>query len=121
MQVVQEKREYQRILPSDNSIEKLERNGFEWVFSSNVSAVAVRDKDLIIRFHNASIYSYANQGKNYERLLAAASKGKWVWRFLIRTNATYEKIGSLPLPDDNDMRTDEEIITKSKRAIKFIC
>lgn len=115
--VVQEKREYQRILPSDNSIAKLERNGFEWVFSSNVSAVAVRGKDLIIRFHNASIYKYPGQGKNYERLIAAASKGKWVWRFLRRPNKPYSKIGSLPLPEDT-LETDDEIVQPRKAKYK---
>lgn len=107
--VVQENRQYQRILPSDNSINILSSQGFEWVFSSNVSAVAVRGKDLIIRFHNSSIYKYPNQGINYERLMGAASKGKWVWRFLRRPNVPYEKIGSLPLPEDT-LETDEEIV-----------
>jgi len=51
LQVVQEDREYQRILPSDKSIDILEANGLEWVFSSNVSAATVRGKDLIVRFH----------------------------------------------------------------------
>jgi hypothetical protein len=107
--VVQEKRTYQRILHSDTSEKKLNEAGFETVFSSNVSAIAVRGDDLIIRFHNSSIYSYANQGKNYERMMAAASKGKWVWRFLRRPNVPYAKIGTLPLPEDTT-ETDEEII-----------
>jgi len=102
MAVVQENREYQRILPSDNSVAVLERNGFEPVFSSNVSAVATSGKDLVIRFHNGSIYSYTNQAKNYDRLIASASKGKWVWRFLRKPNVPYQKIGSLPLPEDVD-------------------
>ena len=109
MQVVQEKREYQRILPSQKSIDTLESKGFEWVFSSNVSAATVRGLDLIIRFHNGSIYSYTNKGKDFERLMGAASKGKWVWRFLRRPNVPYAKIGSLPLAEDTD-ETDTEII-----------
>ncbi len=107
--VVQENRQYQRILPSDASIIKLESQGFEWVYSSNVSAVAQRGTDLIIRFHNASIYKYPNEGKNKEQLMAAASKGKWVWRHLRRPNKPYQKIGSLPLPEDT-LETDEEIV-----------
>jgi len=107
--VVQENRTYQRILHSDASERKLNEQGFEAVYSSNVSAIAVRGKDLIIRFHNSSIYSYANQGKNYERMMAAASKGKWVWRFLIRPQVAYAKIGSLPLPEDTT-ETDQEIV-----------
>ena len=109
LNVVQEKREYQRILPSDKSIDILESNGLEWVFSSNVSAATVRGKDLIIRFHNGSIYQYPNEGKNFERLMGAASKGKWVWRFLRRPNKPYSKIGSLPLPEDTD-ESDQDII-----------
>ena len=58
MAIVNENRQYQRILFSDASIIKLKENGFEWVYSSNVSAAAVRGNDLIIRFHNSSIYKY---------------------------------------------------------------
>jgi len=108
-QVVQEKRKYQRILPSDKSIDILESKGFEWVFSSNVSAVATSGINLVIRFHNGSIYSYAGKAKDYERIMGAASKGKWVWRFLRRPQVPYQKIGSLPLAEDTT-ETDEEIV-----------
>jgi hypothetical protein len=107
--VVQENRPYRRILHSDASEKKLKELGFESVFSSNVSAATVRGKDLIIRFHNSSVYRYANQAVNYERLMGAASKGKWVWRFLRSPQVPYEKIGSLPLPEDIDV-VDEEVM-----------
>jgi len=108
---VDEKRVYKRKLFSSEAMKKLKESGYEWIFSSNVSAAAVRGNDLIIRFHNSSVYRYENQAKNYERLMAAASKGKWVWRFLRRPQVPYQKIGSLPLPDDDiDTRTDEEIM-----------
>ena len=107
--VVQENRPYQRILPSDNSIDVLQSQGFEWVFSSNVSAATTRGNNLIIRFHNGSLYSYKGQAKLYENLMAAASKGKWVWRFLRRPGVPYAKIGTLPLPEDT-IETDEEIM-----------
>lgn len=107
--VVQETRQYQRILLSDDSEAKLEAQGFEPLFSSNVSAAAQRGKDLIIRFHNGSIYSYPEQGKNYLQLIAASSHGKWVWRFLRRPQVPYAKIGSLPLPEDT-LESDEEIV-----------
>jgi hypothetical protein len=42
-------------------------------------------------------------------MMAAASKGKWVWRFLIRPQVAYAKIGSLPLPEDTT-ETDQEIV-----------
>lgn len=106
--VVQENRQYRRILPSRESIDQLEQKGFEWVFSSNVSAIAKRGKDLIIRFHNGSIYRYSDQAKNYERMMAASSKGKWVWRHLIRPGVPYSKIGALPLAEDTT-ETDDEI------------
>jgi len=107
-EVVNEKRKYQRILPSMREQAILKREGFTWVFSSNVSGVATSGRDLIIRFHNASIYSYQNQASKFEDILAAASKGKWVWRFLRRPNVPYQKIGSLPLDQDVDV-TDEEL------------
>ena len=107
--VVNEDRQYQRILPSDASILILDSAGLEWVFSSNVSAAARRGNNLIIRFHNGSMYSYAGQGKNFERLMGAASKGKWVWRFLRRPRVAFTKIGSLPLPEDT-AESDLEIL-----------
>ena len=109
MPILQETRNYQRILLSDESEAKLEAKGFEPLLSSNVSAAAQRGDDLIIRFHNGSIYSYAGQGKNYLQLIAAASHGKWVWRFLRRPQVPYAKIGSLPLPEDT-LESDEEIV-----------
>ena len=74
-QVVQENRQYQRILLSDKSDNILESAGFTTLFSSNVSATAVRGLDLIIRFHNGSIYSYFGKGKDFLKLVGASSKG----------------------------------------------
>lgn len=95
-----EVRPYQRILPSEESIDKLEQEGFEWVFSSNVSGVKAVGNDLYIRFHNGSIYRYDGMGGKFERLMAASSKGKWVWRFLRRAGVDYQKVGTLPLDED---------------------
>ena len=111
--VLQEDRKYRRILLSETSEQKLEKEGYEVLLSSNVSAAARRGKDLIIRFHNGSLYKYPNQGKNFERLVAASSHGKWVWRFLRRPNKPYQKIGSLPLPEDV-LETDEQIVRPRK-------
>jgi hypothetical protein len=116
--VVPEDRKYQRILLSDASINKLDSLGYEWVYSSNVSAATTRGNDLIIRFHNSSVYSYKGKANLYERLMGAASKGKWVWRFLRRPGVPYEKIGSLPLPEDINV-SDEEIIRPIKEP-KYI-
>ena len=109
MAVLQETRNYQRILLSDASERKLEAQGFEPLLSSNVSAAAVRGNDLIIRFHNSSIYKYMDKADMYLNLVAAASHGKWVWRFLRRPQVPYAKIGSLPLPEDT-LETDEQIV-----------
>jgi hypothetical protein len=107
--VVPEDRQYQRILMSQDSDRKLQAMGYDTFFSSNVSAGAQRGNDLFIRFHNGSVYKYPNQGKRFIELQAAASKGKWVWRFLRRPNKPYEKVGTIPLPEDT-IETDEEIV-----------
>lgn len=112
--VVPEDRPYQRILHSDASEQKLNSLGYETVFSSNVSAATTQGNDLIIRFHNASVYKYIGKANLFERLMGAASKGKWVWRFLRRPQVPFEKIGSLPLPEDI-MVSDEEIIRPVKQ------
>jgi len=117
MPILNEDRKYQRILHSKASEQKLEENGYEVLLSSNVSAAARRGDDLIIRFHNGSLYKYPNQGKNFLRLVAASSHGKWVWRFLRRPNKPYMKIGSLPLPEDR-LVSDEEIIKPRKPKYK---
>jgi hypothetical protein len=102
-------RKYQRILPSQDSIKKLESNGFEWVLSSNVSGAKEVDGDLYIRFHNGSIYKYPKRGELFDNLIAASSKGKWVWRFLRRAGVKFQKVGKLPLPEDRQV-PDSQIV-----------
>jgi hypothetical protein len=111
-------RDYQRYRHNPRERAFLGLNGLQPVLSSNVSAIGVRENnqivgdrkgtDLIIRFHNGSVYSYRNRGDDYDKILQSNSKGKWVWRFLRRTNAFYEKLGAIPLPDDIGV-TDEDI------------
>ena len=115
--VLNEDRKYRRIIHSKASEDKLVENGYEVLLSSNVSAAARRGDDLIIRFHNGSLYKYPDQGKNFLKLVAASSHGKWVWRFLRRPNKPYMKIGSLPLPEDK-LVSDEEIIKPRKPKYK---
>lgn len=105
---IDENRPYKRIIPSTRESAIMKQNGFTPLFSSNVSAASKSNEDLYIRFWNGSIYRYPNQAKNFERLVGAASKGKWVWRFLRRKNVPYQKVGSLPLDQDLDI-TDEEL------------
>jgi hypothetical protein len=101
-------RDYRRFRHNPRERAFLGLNGLQPVLSSNVSAVGVKGEDLIIRFHNGSVYAYRNRGNDYDKILQSNSKGKWVWRFLRRTNAFYEKLGMIPLPDDIGV-TDEDI------------
>lgn len=110
--ILEEKREYKRIVPTIKERGALSEKGYTWVLSSNVSAVAQQGGDLYIRFHNGSLYRYPNKANLFERILAASSKGKWVWRFLRRKNVSYEKVGTLPLDQDIDV-SDEEIIERA--------
>jgi hypothetical protein len=95
-----EDRQYQRYIHTEKEQDVLESKGFESVYSSNVSAIARDKADLIIRFHGGATYGYTGKGKLYERMMAAASKGKWVWRFLIRPRVPYYKAGSVVIPND---------------------
>lgn len=109
MAILNEDRQYKRIVPTINERTKLFNQGYTPVLSSNVSAASVKDNDLYIRFHNASIYKYPDKADLFERLMAASSKGKWVWRFLRRPKVPFVKVGKMPLEQDIDV-IDEEII-----------
>lgn len=99
-------RDYKRKRHSAEEKNILADNGLQHVLSSNVSAVANIDENLIIRFHNSSIYSYTDRGHLVDDILRSASKGKWVHRHLRRRNAAFIKIGSLPLPSDLSISDD---------------
>lgn len=101
-------RDYQRYRFTPRERSFLGLQGLQPVLSSNVAAVGVRNTELLIRFHNGSVYSYRGKADQYENILKSNSKGKWVWRNLRRKNAPYEKIGVIPLPDDIGV-TDEDI------------
>lgn len=109
MATLDENRQYKRIVPTVNERTELFNQGYTPVLSSNVSAASVKGNDLYIRFHNASIYKYPNKADLFERLIAASSKGKWVWRFLRRPKVSFVKVGKMPLEQDIDV-SDEEII-----------
>lgn len=102
------RRDYQRYRHDPNEKMFLANNGLQHVLSSNVSAFGVDGDDLIVRFHNGSLYQYTGVGDLYSSALTSNSKGKWVWRNLRRKPVMYRKIGVLPLPDDLGL-TDEEI------------
>lgn len=106
--LVDKNREYRRYAYNESEKIQLANAGLQWVLSSNVSAVGVVDDDLIIRFHNGSMYQYYGQGDKYRSILTSNSKGHWVWVNLRRKAVRYQKIGSLPFKADNQV-TDDEI------------
>lgn len=107
--VIDEKRDYQRIVPSGETRQKLRDRGFTWVFSSNVSAVREYNGNLYIRFHNGSLYKYFGKADLLEPMLNSSSKGRYVWDELRRKNVPYEKVGQMSFKDDVDV-SDEAIM-----------
>jgi hypothetical protein len=76
---------------------ELRKIGFLPLKSSNVSAIAEQEDDLIIRFHDASLYRYPNQGDLFNEMASALSPGRFVWNRLRRPMVRFEKIGALVL------------------------
>lgn len=98
---------YQRLRHTATEKIQLANNGLQWVNSSNVSAIGVSSNDLIIRFHNGSLYKYPNQAELYRPMLQSNSKGHFVWSKLRWKNVPYLKIGSLPFKDDKEVTDDD--------------
>lgn len=107
-------RTYKRYRPSSEEKIILADKGMQWVLSSNVSAIGVKDDDLIIRFQNGSLYSYSKQAKKLPNILQSNSKGKWVWAHLRRKNVPYRRIGSMPFETDTLM-SDSDMFEKIDR------
>jgi hypothetical protein len=107
--VMDEKRDYQRVLPSSKSRQALRERGMSWVLSSNVSAIGTSAKDLYVRFHNGAIYVYYKKADLFEAMYKSSSKGRFVWTQLRRTNVPYAKVGSMPLEEDKNV-SDEDIM-----------
>lgn len=98
----------QTITPSPAQKIRLANAGLQWVRSSNVSGVGVQDDNLIIRFHNGSLYAYKDKAKDFDNIMKANSKGHWVWVHLRRQQVPYMKIGSLKFDTDTGI-SDEEV------------
>lgn len=112
MRVLEDKnRDYQRIRQNIDEKIYLAEQGLQHTLSSNVSAVGVSGNDLVIRFHNGSLYRYFNYGNRFDDIMKSNSKGKWVWRYLRRAGVSYEKIGVISFPSDLDM-TDKEMFNE---------
>lgn len=107
IQLVDKGRKYKRFEYTPKEKTYLATQGLRWVLSSNVSAVGTSDTSLIIRFVNGSMYEYPNMAERYDEMFRANSKGKWVWRHIRRAGVPYRKIGSLPLPSDEELTDDE--------------
>ena len=105
--LIDKNREYKRFRPNPSEKIQLANNGLQWVLSSNVSALGVNKNDLIIRFHNGSLYLYPNQAKLFEPMLQSNSKGHFVWVKLRKPKVAYRKIGTLPFKDDEQVTDDE--------------
>ncbi len=106
-------RDYRRY--AHDAVERLAlaRRGLRPVLSSNVSAVGVFDNDLVIRFHNGSLYRYYDMAESFDSIMASNSKGRWVWNYLRRKNVPYSKT-TLSLEQDLQI-DDERIISIGKR------
>lgn len=102
-------REYKRVRHSAEEKIALGDAGLQSVLSSNVSAVGKSGKDLIVRFHNGSMYKYPSKSDLYEPLLKSSSKGHFVYIKLRKTNANNSKIGSMPLQSDINL-SDERML-----------
>ena len=110
-------RQYKRILHNTKEDRQLRQQGLEPVVSSNVSAIGMDKLNLIVRFHNGSLYSYSKKADILDRFINSPSKGEFVWSELIRKNVPYSKIGSVPLQSDREISDDdiiEEIIDTKK-------
>lgn len=107
--LVDKNREYRRFRPTPAEKIKLANNGLQWVLSSNVSAVGTIGNDLVVRFHNGSLYQYMKQAKLFDKMLASNSKGHFVWAKLRKPKVPFNKIGSLPIEGDVDV-TDDELL-----------
>ena len=98
--VTSEKRKYTRYSHTVEESRYLKNKGLRAVISSNVSAVGLRNGELIIRFHGGATYAYPKSGDLYDDLVSAASKGKFVWKQLRKKNVPYYRVGNINIKDD---------------------
>lgn len=111
-------RDYQRYRHTAEEKVQLARAGFQHVLSSNVSAIAQNDNDLIIRFHGGATYRYPGSGDLYDKMLRSNSKGRFVWVNLIRKNVAYRKVAGVGLKTDAQF-TDRDLMETAKQPVQF--
>ena len=107
-------REFKRIRHSAQEKVQLSRAGFQHVLSSNVSAIAKDGDNLVVRFHGGATYEYTGAGDLYSKMLRSNSKGKFVWRELIRKRVPFRKVGSVRLRSDAQY-TDRDLMRVADR------
>jgi hypothetical protein len=90
-------REYRRIRQTAAQKNFLANNGLQFVNSSVISAVGVDGNDLIIRFHNGSMYSYKGAGGLFDKQVGADSRGRYFNRN-IKGKFPFKKLPSLLFP-----------------------
>lgn len=95
-----------RIRPSAAQKQVLAEKGLQWVLSSFISAIGDDEGDLVIRFHNGSLYRYYGFAPHMDKMLGATSKGKYFWRH-IRDTKNYVREGELKFKTDLAMEDTE--------------
>lgn len=90
-------REYKRIRQTTAQKNFLANNGLQFVNSSALSSVGVQDNDLVIRFHNGSMYLYDNGAVKFDDLLNSNSKGRYFNR-QIKGKYPFKRLGKLSFP-----------------------
>ena len=101
------KPKYPKIRLSKQEREYLKKHDLAAVVSSFISAIGVKDGDLLIRFRNGSIYTYFSVDDLYDNFLKARSKGKYFWKHIRRPGIPFIKGGVMPLPSDLKVKDSE--------------
>lgn len=64
---------------------------FTNVVSSDISGIAIKGNNLVIKFNSGGIYEYENAAHEYSNILSASSKGKYFHSY-IKSNYNYRRI-----------------------------
>lgn len=109
-------REYRRIRQTTAQKNFLANNGLQFVNSSAISAVGIDGDNLIIRFHNGSMYSYRGAGYLFDKQVGANSRGRYFNRN-IKGKFPFVKLPSLPFPKSIQTAETEEMELLSDEQI----
>lgn len=110
--------DYKRIRQTTRQSIYLAEQGLKSVNSSFISAIGVKDNDLYVRFHNASLYVYYGFAKEIDDFFMANSKGQFFNKF-IRPTKRYKKLDSMPFPKDTGASPLELTDTELFEAMDF--